>query len=64
MLLGTAEFLPLLAFEYAGRVESDLPERFFWGAGTAVAIVPVIAVLRWRLNPLLIAVYVWLGSRR
>ncbi len=60
MLLGTAEFLPLLAFVYAGRVESDLSERFFWGAGTAVAIVPVIAVLRWRLNPLLIAVNVWL----
>ena len=60
MLLGIAEFLPLLAFVYAGRVGGDLSERFFWGAGTAVAIVPVIAVLRWRLNPLLIAVYVWL----
>ncbi len=60
MLLGIAEFLPLLALVYAGRVESDLSERFFWGAGTAVAIVPVLAVLRWRFNPLSIAVYVWL----
>ena len=60
MLLGTAEFLPLLAFVFAGRVESDLSERFFWGAGIAIAIVPVIVVLRRRLNPLLIAVNVWL----
>ena len=60
ILLGTAEFLPLLAFVYAGRVESGLSERFFWGAGVAVVIVPVLVALRWRLNPLLIAVNAWL----
>ena len=60
LILGTAEFLPLLAFVYAGRLESGLADRFYWGAGAAVAIVPVLVALSWRLNPLLIAVNLWL----
>ncbi len=60
LLLSLAEFLPLLAFVYSGRLDADSSERFFWGAGTIVVIVPVLALFRWELNPLLVAVNIWL----
>jgi len=59
-VLGFAEFLPLLAFVYAGRFEADYPERFVWGAGTALVVVPALLLLHRRLNPLLVAVAIWL----
>lgn len=60
LVTGFAEFLPLLAFVYAGRFEAELSERFFWGAGAVIAIVPILAFFRVRLNPLLVAVNIWL----
>ena len=60
MLLGTAEFLPLIAFAYAGRMDADISQRFFWGAGLVITVVPVLAFLRWRPNPLLVATNIWL----
>lgn len=60
ILLGTAEFLPLIVFMYAGRMGGDISQRFYWGAGVALAVVPLLAFYRWRPNPLLVAVNLWL----
>ena len=59
-LLGTAEFLPLIVFAYAGRMDADISQRFFWGAGLVLAVVPVLGYFRWRPNPLLVATNTWL----
>ena len=55
-----AEFLPLLAFVYSGRLDADLATRFYWGAGAAVVVVPILAASRWDFNPLLVATNLWL----
>lgn len=58
--LGTVEYLPILAFVYSGRMAADLSDRFFWGAGIALAVAPLLALQRWRPNPLLVAINAWL----
>lgn len=59
-LRGLVEFLPLMAFVYAGRFDAELAARFYWGAGSLVIVVPVLFLLRRRPNPLLVAVNTWL----
>ena len=60
LVLGVAEFSPLLLFVYAGRAGAGLSERFFWAAGLALAVTLLLAALRRRPNPLLVAANVWL----
>lgn len=58
--LGIAEFAPLIAFVYAGRLDADIAQRFYWGAALVLVVVPALALFRYRPNPLLVAVDVWL----
>ncbi len=58
--LGFAEFVPLMAFAYAGRFGAEIAERFFWGAGSVLVIVPLLLLLGRRPNPLLVAANIWL----
>lgn len=60
LLLGILEWLPLVVFAYSGRMEVALAERFFLGAAAALVTMPLLLLLRWRLNPLLLAVNIWL----
>lgn len=61
VLLDLVEYLPLMIFVYGGRADAGFETRFVWGAATAVVVVPLLLLLRQRLNPLLVAVAVWLG---
>ena len=60
LLLTALEFLPLSVFAYAGRMGADLADRFVWGAGMAVIVVPILFLAGHRLNPILVAVNGWL----
>ena len=60
LLFAALEFLPLSVFAYAGRMGTDLADRFIWGAGTAVVVVPILLLAGRRLNPILVAVNGWL----
>ncbi len=58
--LGVVEFVPLMLFVYADRFGADLAERFFWGAGPALMVMPVLLVFRWPMNPILVGTNIWL----
>ena len=53
------EFLPLIVFSNASRLDFELEERFLAGAGTVLVVVAVAAARRTRMNPLLVGVHAW-----